>query len=194
MSYASSNAPIRTCCVTRAEHPKAALWRFVLGPDGSVGFDPLHKAPGRGVYVEATRATLQQALQKGQLARALGVTIPPETLQQLPAQMAAQLKNLLSQQVGLAKRSSQLVLGVDDVKAQRGKIGLVLLATDLAPRPRAEIERLDLPLYTVGDKAWWGDRLGQTNTAVMGVKKGGFSSTVQTLLLWYSALTLESPA
>ena len=51
----------RKCIVTGEVQPKAGLIRFVVGPDNQVVPDILDKLPGRGMYVTADRAVLEEA-------------------------------------------------------------------------------------------------------------------------------------
>ena len=53
----------RTCVVTRAVKPVDELIRFVVAPDGAVVPDLNGACPGRGVWVTATRAAVDEAVQ-----------------------------------------------------------------------------------------------------------------------------------
>lgn len=64
-----SAGPERLCVATREVRPTAELIRFVVGPDGMVVPDLKQKLPGRGVWVTATRAALEQALKRKAFAR-----------------------------------------------------------------------------------------------------------------------------
>ncbi len=52
----------RKCIVTGEVQPKAGLIRFVVGPENQVYPDIMGKLPGRGMYVTADRAVLEEAL------------------------------------------------------------------------------------------------------------------------------------
>jgi predicted RNA-binding protein YlxR (DUF448 family) len=58
----------RLCAVTRAVKPVEELIRFVVGPDGVVP-DLKRKLPGRGMWVTASRATLEDAVNRNVFAR-----------------------------------------------------------------------------------------------------------------------------
>jgi uncharacterized protein len=60
----------RTCIVTRAVKPVDELIRFVVAPDGAVVPDLKRRLPGRGVWVTATRAAVDQAVKRKGFARA----------------------------------------------------------------------------------------------------------------------------
>lgn len=57
--------------------------RLVRLPSGVVEVDASGKKPGRGAYLHAEAACVDQALRKGKLARALKVTLNPTDLDSL---------------------------------------------------------------------------------------------------------------
>ena len=61
--------PQRLCIVTRTVRPVAELIRFVIGPDGDVVPDVKSKLPGRGVWVAASRQTVEAAVKRHAFAR-----------------------------------------------------------------------------------------------------------------------------
>ena len=61
----------RRCVVTRESAPKDRLLRFVLGPDNAIVFDLKQNLPGRGAWVKAARQTLELAVRRKALVRAL---------------------------------------------------------------------------------------------------------------------------
>ena len=67
----------RKCIVTGEVTPVTGLIRFVVGPENTVYPDILGKLPGRGMYVSATRAALEEA-GRGQFSRSAkqAVTVP----------------------------------------------------------------------------------------------------------------------
>ena len=62
--------PGRTCVGCRAVKPKRSLARLVRAESGLVVADVTGAARGRGAYVCSEPACLEQALQRGRLARA----------------------------------------------------------------------------------------------------------------------------
>src|SRR5579875_2968914 len=65
------DGPIRSCILTRDRAPRAALVRLALAPDGRVLPDVRAKAPGRGAWIGATRAELEEAIARRKLRGAL---------------------------------------------------------------------------------------------------------------------------
>jgi hypothetical protein len=70
----------RWCVVTRTVQPVAELIRFVIAPDGEVVPDLKRRLPGRGVWVTATRAALEDAVKRKAFARGFkcDVRTPPD--------------------------------------------------------------------------------------------------------------------
>lgn len=108
-------APVeRRCIATRESSPKAGLIRFVVGPDGTVVPDLLEKLPGRGLWVSADGAALQQAMAKNLFARAAKaqVRVPPD----LAAQVEALLTRRLVDLIALGRKAGIAVCGLEKVK------------------------------------------------------------------------------
>ena len=56
--------PLRTCIVTGEEGAPERMIRFVVGPEGDVVPDLARRLPGRGMWVRAERAAVEQAVAK----------------------------------------------------------------------------------------------------------------------------------
>lgn len=59
----------RFCALTRAAKPVDELIRFVVGPDDAVVPDIKRKLPGRGIWITARRATIDEAVKRRVFAR-----------------------------------------------------------------------------------------------------------------------------
>ena len=120
----------RTCIVTRQSLPEDKLIRFVAGPDGVVVPDLARKLPGRGLWVEAQRGAVEQAVRKGAFSRAAKAQLkaPPE----LADQVDHLLKARLLQALGLARRSGELTWGNDRVSTaiSAGRTAWMIEAAD----------------------------------------------------------------
>ena len=77
--------PVRTCVGCREEAGKRGLIRLVRGPDGGVSADRTGRAPGRGAYLHAEQACLEQARRRRALERALRGPVPDELWAELAA-------------------------------------------------------------------------------------------------------------
>jgi predicted RNA-binding protein YlxR (DUF448 family) len=105
---------LRTSIVDRRAMPIEDLIRFVLAPDGSVVPDLKRSLPGRGVWVEATRAAVERAVEKKLFARALrtGVTVDPG----LPALVDRLMCESTLGLLGLARKAGLVVTGFAKVE------------------------------------------------------------------------------
>jgi uncharacterized protein len=122
----------RTCIVTRESGPAEGLIRFVAAPDGSVVPDLKRSLPGRGCWVTATRARVDEAVKKQIFKRALkdDVTAGPELGALVDQLMVKSALGSLS----LCRKAGQLTTGSAKVDAaiRSGDAALVLHASDAA--------------------------------------------------------------
>src|SRR5258708_26172575 len=65
-----AQGPLRRCLVTGEERAKAALVRFVIGPDGAVVPDVEGRLPGRGLWTLARREIVAAAVARRPFSRA----------------------------------------------------------------------------------------------------------------------------
>ncbi|WP_048645320.1 RNA-binding protein [Nitratireductor soli] len=120
----------RTCIVTRTARPAEDLMRFVAGPDGMVVPDLKRNLPGRGCWVTADRAHVDQAARKNLFARALKTAVKP------PADLGGMVDDLLARAalgaLGLARKAGAVALGAAKVEAsvRSGKAVSVLHARE----------------------------------------------------------------
>jgi len=131
--------PLRRCLVTRAVQPKEAMIRFVLGPDGMVVPDLAARLPGRGMWLSAKGAVLEEARARRLFSRAARAEARvPEGLG--PA-IVTGLERRVAETLGLARRAGQAVSGF--VKAREwvvaGRAGLVVTAHDGAADGRRKL-------------------------------------------------------
>ena len=116
--------------VTGEVMPEERLVRFVAGPDGAVVPDVARKLPGRGLWVEARRESVDLAARKGGFSRAA------KTKLAAPADLADQVERLLMQRLlsglGLARRAADLVLGFEKAASaiEAGKVAWMVEAHD----------------------------------------------------------------
>jgi len=61
----------RLCALTREVKPVAELIRFVAAPDGAIVADIKRRLPGRGVWITARRAAIDEAVKRNVFARSL---------------------------------------------------------------------------------------------------------------------------
>ena len=111
---ASVGVRTRRCIVTGEVLPEGRLMRFVAAPDGHVVPDVEAKLPGRGLWVKSERAPLERAIAKHVFARAAKAPLEAD------ADLAARTENLLVRrmlnQIGLALRAGEAILGFDAIE------------------------------------------------------------------------------
>lgn len=118
---------------------ESRLIRFVAGPDGQVVPDLGRKLPGRGLWVEASRASVEAAVKKN------GFTRAAKTKLTAPADLADVVERLLARrcldQLGLARREGVLISGFEKTVAslRAGKAAWVLEAADGSADGRGKI-------------------------------------------------------
>jgi predicted RNA-binding protein YlxR (DUF448 family) len=128
--------PERTCILSGKKAPRDALIRLALGPDGIVAPDVRAKAPGRGAWIGVDRATLEEAITKGRLTKALSRAF--KTAVNIPTDLADQIERALERatldRLGLEARAGQLVTGTERIidAAHKGTVELLIHARDAA--------------------------------------------------------------
>lgn len=141
--HESSREDARTCALTRKAMPKEAMIRFVVGPDNVVVPDIRARLPGRGVWIEATRQAISQAVRRKTFARSLktGVTVSIT----LADEVDALLSRDVLQALALANKAGAVVTGfgkVEELLARRdGKVTVAALihAQEAAPDGRRKL-------------------------------------------------------
>ena len=125
--------PQRLCIVTRAVRPVAELIRFVIGPDGHVVPDVKSKLPGRGVWVTASRETVEAAVKRHAFARGF------KRDARVPADLALQTERLLERAaldaLAMAGKAGLVAVGFAKVATalERDEVVAVLHAAEGSP-------------------------------------------------------------
>ena len=133
-SIGSARAPLsRLCLATRRVTPVSQMLRFVVGPDGRIVPDLARKLPGRGAWVNATRADLETALKRKAFGRAFkgkgssdpGLADLVDTLLDKDARSA----------LSLANKAGRVVTGAMKVEAAlaSGDVRVLVHAADARP-------------------------------------------------------------
>ncbi len=118
---------------------ETGLIRFVAGPDGVATPDLARKLPGRGLWVAADRASVEQAAKKGLFARAAKAKVSA------PSDLADQVETLLRRRLlsglGLARRAGELTSGFEKVAAaiEGGRAAWLIEASDGAEDGRRKL-------------------------------------------------------
>ena len=142
-----AGGPVRQCAVTRERLAPDALIRFVRGPDGTVVPDVFGKLPGRGAWIGANKATLEDGLKANVFARAFKAnsTPMPDIISEVERQLLQRCTGLL----GKAKKSGVAVLGFDQVRAyiRKQEAGWLIEASDGAEDGRNKVHFLAKAIY-----------------------------------------------
>jgi predicted RNA-binding protein YlxR (DUF448 family) len=126
----------RKCILSGRTAPRDDLIRLAIGPDGMVAPDVRAKAPGRGAWIGVDRATLEEAIAKGRLTKALARAFKGAV--NVPADLADQIERALERatldRLGLEARAGQLLTGTERIvdAARKGTVELMLHARDAA--------------------------------------------------------------
>jgi predicted RNA-binding protein YlxR (DUF448 family) len=137
----AANGPLRLCAVSRAHKAPDDLIRFVLDPNGAIVPDLARRLPGRGIWVEATRAAVTAAVRRNVFARSLKRQVV------VPADLAAQVERLmvrrLAEALSLAKKAGLAVAGfakVDELIGG-GRAAVLMHAAEAAVDGVSKLDR-----------------------------------------------------
>jgi uncharacterized protein len=139
---ADRDGPERTCAATGQKGPPEAMIRFCLSPEGVVTPDLRRRLPGRGVWVSARRAAVEQAAKKQIFARGF------KAAAQAPADLADQVERLLEQEalqfLSIVNKAGLVVAGAFKVEEaiRGGAIAALINASDASKQGGDKLERL----------------------------------------------------
>ena len=139
--------PHRRCIATMESRPQSEMIRFVLSPAGEVTPDLAGRLPGRGAWVASSRLALEMAEKKGAFARAFKGKA--KTAPGLPILVEQLLIRRLLDQLGLAKRAGDLILGFEQVREaiRAARPGCLIEASDGAEDGRRKLLSLLLAAH-----------------------------------------------
>jgi predicted RNA-binding protein YlxR (DUF448 family) len=136
-----AEGPLRLCAVSRTQKPPEQLIRFVAAPDGVVTPDLARRLPGRGIWVDATRASVAEAMRRKVFARGMKqpATIPAD----LPELIERLMVRRLGETISLANKAGLVTTGSTRVEEAiaTGKAVLLIHAADAAPGGQAKLDR-----------------------------------------------------
>jgi predicted RNA-binding protein YlxR (DUF448 family) len=158
----------RKCLVTGEVRPKDELIRFVVSPDHRIVPDLAQNLPGRGLWVTASRDTLETAVRKNLFARA--AKAPAEIDAGLADQVVALLRKRCLDFIGMGRRAGLAVLGQPQVEAalKGKKLTLLLLADDAKSEPAPASAGVDVCRVFTRDEL--GAALGHDQIVYAGLK------------------------
>jgi hypothetical protein len=142
---------VRQCLVTRTTAPAGELIRFVCDPDGKVVPDLKRELPGRGVWVTATRAAVEEAERKRLFSRGFKeqVTVVPGLADRIETLLCERALSFLS----LARKAGLAIDGFGSVEASIARDALACLveASDGAADGRRKLGQAVKRRFGVSD-------------------------------------------
>lgn len=134
---------VNRCCILSGQPiERDNALRFVVSPNGEVVCDIREKLPGEGCWVEADYAKILEAVETGAFEKALPLSQACKT--DLADDILRQLREYSCAQLGMARRSGNILTGFDSVYAalKQGQVALLLVAADAAQASRKKIDAL----------------------------------------------------
>ena len=164
--------------------------RFVLGPENQVVPDLRRKLPGRGVWVTAKQAKVEEAVKKGAFERGFKqkVSVDPELAGLLGQLLKAQATSAL----GIVKKAGLLVSGFSKVETalQKEDIVLMIHARDASADSTGKLARLASAMeqeHQTDMNTWSGEELdsatGGANVTHLVVIEGGASKALESAIM-----------
>ena len=159
----------RFCALTREAKPADAMIRFVVDPDGAVVPDVKRKLPGRGIWITATRAAVEEAVGKRVFARGFkrDLRVAPD----LAALTETLLERAALDALAIAGKAGQVIAGFGKVEdaLNSGEAIALLHASDGAADGKRKLDAVwrkndrQIPLIEVFASAQLDLALGRLN-------------------------------
>jgi predicted RNA-binding protein YlxR (DUF448 family) len=164
-------APVRTCIVTGEELAPERMIRFVVGPSGEVVPDLARRLPGRGMWVKAERALVEQAMQKRLFSRAAKaqVTAGDDLAERIERLM---LESVLAS-IGRARRAGRAVAGFVKVEQAIGRqqAGLLVVASEADGDGLSKLKNSGLPIERLADAERLGAIFGRDQAVYVAISR-----------------------
>jgi len=168
--------PVRTCIVTGEEAAPERMIRFVVGPpiDGGTGEvvpDLARRLPGRGMWLKAERAVVEQAMARKLFAKAARRAVS------VPEDLADRIERLLLERtledLSRARRAGRAVAGFVRVEQMlgHGRAGLLIVADEADGDGLAKLTKIGLPLVRFGTKEILGGVFGRDQAVYVAVAR-----------------------
>jgi predicted RNA-binding protein YlxR (DUF448 family) len=130
----------RSCALTRELKPVSAMIRFVVGPAGEAVPDIKRKLPGRGIWITATRAAIDEAIKRNVFAR--GFKRDVQVAKDLTAQTERLLESAALDALAMAGKAGSVIGGFAKVEASIDRDNLLALihASDAAADGKRKLD------------------------------------------------------
>jgi predicted RNA-binding protein YlxR (DUF448 family) len=137
--HKETSGPERKCIATGEVGPTDLMIRFVVGPNNQIVPDIRGKLPGRGIWVSADKAALENAITKKLFSRSAKaqVNVPDDLFDQVDQGLARRVSDILS----LARKAGQAVTGYEKVKGllETERARVLLQASDGSERGKSKL-------------------------------------------------------
>jgi predicted RNA-binding protein YlxR (DUF448 family) len=162
-------APLRTCIATGVQAAPERMIRFVVGPDGDVVPDLARRLPGRGMWVQASRAAVERAVTRRLFAKAARAAV--KAADDLPERVEHLLLERALADLGRARRAGRAVSGFVKVEQMigRGRAGLLVVADEADGDGLGKLRASGLPIARLGDAAALGRLFGREHTVYVAI-------------------------
>ena len=130
----------RSCALTRDLKPVSEMIRFVVGPAGEAVPDIKRKLPGRGIWITATRAALEEAIKRNIFAR--GFKRDVRVAKDLAAQTERLLESAALDALAMAGKAGSVIGGFAKVEAALDRDNMLALihASDAASDGKRKLD------------------------------------------------------
>ena len=115
----------RTCALTRQLKPAEDMIRFVVGPNAEAVPDVKRKLPGRGIWITATRAAVEEAVKRNVFAR--GFKRDVRAARDLAVQTELLIERAALDALAIAGKAGTVVSGFSRVEEAAGRDDIVAL-------------------------------------------------------------------
>jgi hypothetical protein len=130
----------RTCALSRKLKPVSELIRFVVGPAGEAVPDIKRKLPGRGIWIDGTRAAVEEAVKRNVFAR--GFKRDVKAARDLADQTERLLETAALDALAIAGKAGLVTAGFAKVEASLGHDGVrgLIHASDAAADGKRKLD------------------------------------------------------
>jgi len=115
----------RTCALTRQLKPAEDMIRFVVGPNAEAVPDVKRKLPGRGIWITATHAAVEEAVKRNVFAR--GFKRDVRVARDLAVQTELLIERAALDALAIAGKAGTVVSGFSRVEEAAGRDDIVAL-------------------------------------------------------------------
>jgi len=166
-----STGPQRTCIATGETGAPERMIRFVVGPDSDVVPDLARRLPGRGLWLRAERAVVEQAVAKKAFSRAARAQVGADA--DLPERVEYLLLQRALEDLARARRAGRAVAGFVKVEQMIGqrRAGLLIVAAEADGDGLGKLQASGLPIERLGDAAILGGVFGRDQAVYVAVAR-----------------------